>query len=210
MFNRRGDVHINNRMRHLSEILAMTHVSRAKVAWTAARVRRAVALAAGACALASVAACASVYNPEDLAPEQLSRIDAVCQTAMGLPGSLSTQHYACAESLSHSFAARVKSDRLLDARQDCLERGLKPGTTALSECELTLRPRELAKIEQPVLETALPTRPAKSYFNASFDEIRLREQRACAEIGYDPVGAGFGECVADLASYLSDADHPIH
>ena len=210
MFNRRRDAHINNRMRHLSGILAMTDASRPKAAWTAAKVRRAVALAAGACALATATACASVYNPENLAPDQLSRIDAVCQTAMGLPGSLSTQHYACAESLSHSFAARLKSGRLLDARQDCLARGLKPGTTALSECELTLRPRQVARNAQPVLETALATPPVKSYFGASFDEIRLREQRACAEIGYDPVGAGFGECVADLASYLNDADHPTH
>lgn len=182
---------------------------RPKEAWTAAKVRRAVALAIGACALATTTARASVGNPEHLAPDQLSQIEAVCQTAMGLSGSLTTHYYACAESLSHSYAARLKANPLLAARQDCLARGLKPGTTALSECELTPHAQQVAQNLQPMLETALPTPRAKSYFSASFDEIRRREQRACAEIGYDPVGAGFDRCVADLAAELNDADHPV-
>jgi len=198
MFDRRREIHASARMGHPSEISA----------WGAGTVRRAVALAVGACALATTA-CASAYNPEQLAPGQMSQIDAVCQTAMGLPDSFSTQHYACAESLSHSFAARLDAGRLLATRQDCLAQGLKPGTTALSECELTPRPQQAAQNAQPVLEGALPTPRAKSYFGASFDEIRRREQRACAEIGYDPAGAGFGECVADLATSLDSADRPL-
>jgi hypothetical protein len=181
-----------------------------KAAWTAAKVRCAIALAAGFCALATTPAWASVYNPEHLAPDQMSHIEAVCQTAMGLPDSPSTQHYACADSLSHSFAARLKAGRLLTARQDCLARGLEPRTTAFSECELTPRPQQVPQNAQPALETALPTPRAKSYFGASFDEIRRREQRACAEIGYDPAGAGIGECVAHLALYLNEADHPLN
>jgi hypothetical protein len=179
-----------------------------KAAWSPARVQRIVALAVGACALAATTASAAVYNPEHLAPDQMSQIERVCQTAMGLPDSSSTQHDACTESLSHSFAAKLKEDRLLSARQDCLAGGRNPGTAALSECELLPRHKQAAQNAQPTPEATLPTSPAKSYFDASFDEIRHREQRACAEIGYDPMGAGFSECVANLAAYMTEANFP--
>jgi len=182
-----------------------------KAPGTVARIQQTVAFVVGACALATTASCASVavYNPEHLAPDELSQIGAVCQTAMGLPDGLYTQHYACVESLSHSFAARLNGGRLLAARQDCLAQGLSPGTAALSDCELPPRPQRVAEEARPAPATALPAPPARSYFGASFDEIRRREQRACAEIGYDPVSAGFGQCVADLAAYLYEADHPV-
>ncbi len=175
---------------------------RRKAVWAAA-------LALGACALASSPAQASVYNPEHLAPAQMSHVDAVCKTAMGLGESSTTQYDACAESLSHSFAARLKAGRLLAARQDCLAQGLKRGTTELSECELTARHQQVAQNAQPVPETAAPTQAAKSYFNASVNEIRRREQRACAEIGYDPADAGFGQCVGDLTANMDQADYPV-
>jgi len=175
-----------------------------------ARLPRAVLLAVGACAVAATAACASVaYNPEHLPAEQLSQISTVCQSVMGLPAASYSQHLACVESLSHSVAARQKSDRLLAVRQDCLAQGLTPGSTALSNCELDSRSPRLTQNAPLLLQTALPSAPPKSYFGASFDEIRRREQHACAAIGYDPVSAGFGQCVADLAAELDDVDRPV-
>jgi hypothetical protein len=180
-----------------------------KVSWSAGKVRRAVALAVGACTLTSTTAWASVYNPEQLAPAQIGQVDAVCQFTMGLGDSPTTQYDACAESLSHSFAAKLRADRWIAARQDCLAQGLKPGTTELSDCELTARRRPMNQAAQPVLEAAAPTRSAKSYFNASVAEIRRREQRACAEIGYDPVSPGFAQCVGTLTGYMDEADYPV-
>jgi hypothetical protein len=172
---------------------------------------RAVLLAVGACAVAATAACAAgaAYNPEQLPAAQLSQIGAVCQSVMGLPAATYSQHLACVESLSHSFAQRQKTAGVLAVRQDCLAQGLKPGTTALSDCELDSRPRGLTQDAPQLLQTALPSHPPKSYFGASFDEIRRREQHACAAIGYDPVSAGFGQCVADLAAELAEVDHPV-
>jgi hypothetical protein len=203
MLDRCHEVHASTGDRNLSETPPR------KAAWSAGKARRAVALAIGACALASTTAWASVYNPEHLAPAQISQIDAACQTTMGLGDSPTTQYDACAESLSHSFAARLKTSHLLGARQDCLARGLQPGTTALSECELAARHRQVAQAAQPVLESAAPTPRVKSYFSASVNEIRHRELRACAEIGYDPVSPGFGQCVGDLTGYMDEADHPV-
>jgi hypothetical protein len=184
--------------------------SRQTAAATAGKLQRAVVLALGACTLATTAACASVvYNPDHLAPDQLSQIGAVCQSVMGLPPATYSQHEACVESLSHAYVARLQSGRLLAARQDCLAHGLRPGTTALSECELDPAPQAATQNAPPMLQVALPPHPPKSYFGASFDEIRRREQHACAAIGYDPAGSGFGQCVADLAAELGEVDHPV-
>jgi hypothetical protein len=62
---------------------------------------------------------------------------------------------------------------------------------------------------EQALRAQLPAAPATSYFSASNDEIHRREQQACAAIGEDPGRDGFARCVADLASYLFDADNPI-
>ena len=112
------------------------------------------------------------------------------------------------ESLSESFRARLRADRMLEIRQDCRARGLKPGTAALSACEMAPGARKAALSQRPAPVAALPAAPAKSYFSASFDQVRRREQRACADIGYDPVSGGFNQCVALLAANLSYADDP--
>jgi hypothetical protein len=57
-------------------------------------------------------------------------------------------------------------------------------------------------------EAPLPARPTKSYFAASNDEVHRRAQAACAAIGVGPATGAFGQCVADLAGKLFDADNP--
>jgi hypothetical protein len=59
-------------------------------------------------------------------------------------------------------------------------------------------------------DAAMPgARRATSYFYASNAEVHRREGSACAEIGYDPASVGFAQCVANLQSDLSEADHPL-
>ncbi len=187
--------------------------------------RRVIALALGACAVTAITGCASAagYNPSNLAPAQLGQINAICRSVMGLPDAYDADHAACVTSLSDSFKARLRAERLASVRQDCRAQGLHRGTTALSACELApgtqvgslsgarAGSRAEALARQPVLQAALPAPPAKSYFSASFDQVRRREQRACADIGYDPVsGGGFNQCVAQLSANLTYADDPMN
>jgi hypothetical protein len=143
-----------------------------------------------------LAACAPLapYNPDRLPMQQMSRIGEICRDVMGLPAGPFTQYLACEESLSHSLAARPP----------CEARGLKPNTVALAECELK-RTALASGAAAP-----LPAKAPRSYFSASNDETHRREQEACGQIGYDPIGGGyaFAQCVVDLQSYLFDADNP--
>lgn len=127
-------------------------------------------------ALASVADCASAgpYNPSDLPPPQLSQVQELCHSVMGItPGvRLSSD---CVENLSNSAAAQASR-------------------------------RSPPKVQ---VDTSGLQRPAKSYVNASFDEVRRRERDACARLGYDPIDASFTQCVASLNAALLASAHPM-
>jgi hypothetical protein len=96
-------------------------------------------------------------------------------------------------------------------RQTCEARGLKPGTIALSRCELD-PPTNQAALTDVALGAppSVPAKHIKSYFYASNGEIRRREQAACVELGEDPATTAFAQCVADLQGELFDADNPMH
>ena len=174
---------------------------------------RAFAAAITAGSLAASAACAPIttYNPDHLAPDQIARVGEICHSVVGLPKGNYTQYYACEEGLSQALATRLSSQRLIEARQDCLTKGLHPGTVPLADCELASKARfYTASTDRPdALETP-SNGSAGSYFSASNGEVHRRAQRACAQIGYDPVSSGFANCVAGLESSLFDADNPMH
>lgn len=180
------------------------------------RFRRLRTLASGSAAAALVAgsaACAPMapYNPDRLPAEQMSRVGEICHTTMGLEANANSHYLACEESLSHALAARRDGGAIIATRHACEAQGLKPNTVALSECELHGAPRMLTQTDYAPGEVAAPAaKKTRSYFYASNDEVRRREQEACAEIGYDPVGDGFASCVASLQSSLFDADNPMH
>lgn len=157
----------------------------------------ALALIAGAAACAPLAG----YNPYSLPIDQMNRIGAICQDVVGVPGGNNTHLDACKEGLSEAVTARQRSATLLAARDRCLARGLQPNTVGLFECELG------SGRDDPG-PGGLPNASGKSYFNASNDEIHRRVQDACAQIGHDPVGPGFAECVAGLHARLTEADNP--
>jgi hypothetical protein len=130
---------------------------------------------------------------------------------MGLRDSGARQFEDCQASLSHSLAARSGRATMLAARSACEAQGLKPNTVALSECELNppaglLKETGYASADAP----PPPARATKSYYSVSRDEVRRREQQACAEIGFDPIGSGFAECVADLQASLLRAENAMH
>lgn len=165
-----------------------------------------------ACLAAGAAACAPMkpYNPDHLPIAQMGSIGAVCRNTLGISGGTNSEFMACEESLSHSFAARGQADAMVAVRQNCESQGLHPGTVALSKCELRGPSAQLAQAAYRQDIDPPAATPAKSYTNASNDEEHRRMQEACADIGYDPVSSGFGQCVADLQASLFDADNSAH
>lgn len=162
----------------------------------------------GLLALSGVAGCASAgpYNPSDLPTPQLSQVQELCHLVMGIPPGVGLSS-DCVENLSSSAAALSQGRTLLDARRTCLGKGLAPGQPGLSQCELATASQRSAWDVQ--VDTTGLQRPAKSYVNASFDEVRRREQDACARLGYDPINAGFAQCVASLNAALLASAHPM-
>jgi hypothetical protein len=167
----------------------------------------------GLFALAGVAGCASAgpYNPSHLPPPQLSQVQELCHSVMGIPMDIGLSS-DCVGNLSSSAVALSRGRTLQQARRACLGKGLAPGQLGLSQCELTTvsqRSTPAALGVDVQVDTSGLQRPAKSYFDASFDEVRRREQDACARLGYDPISAGFAQCVARLDAALFASMHPM-
>lgn len=167
----------------------------------------------GLIAIAGAASCASAgpYNPARLPPTQLSQVQELCGSVMGIPAGVRLSS-DCVESLSGSAVAISQARTLREARRGCLGKGLASGRPGLAECELTTvaQPTAAASARAGVrVDTAGLQRPATSYFNASFDDLHRREQTACARLGYDPIDGGFARCVARLNSALFASTHPM-
>ena len=157
---------------------------------------------AGLCAVTLAlgsGACASARAPDPHA----ERIADICRNVLGAEDGTAT-FVACGESLSSTLEARNQAAQTASARDACLAKGLPRGSVALSECELD-RPAALTAAALPA--DPLPPKP-RSFVGAGNDEIRRREQRACAYIGLDPQSGAFDGCVASLAQGLFAADNP--
>jgi hypothetical protein len=167
----------------------------------------------GLFAIAGVAGCASAgpYNPSHLPPRELSQVQELCGSVMGIPAGIGLSS-DCVESLSSAAVAISQAQTLQDARRGCLGKGLAPGQPGLAECEVTTVSQHAAPAFGQAdvrVDTSRLQRPAKSYFNASFDDVRRREQTACARLGYDPVNSSFSRCVARLDAALFLSAHPM-
>jgi hypothetical protein len=180
-------------------------------------VRASIPMAIGLVAAAGVAGCASAgpYNPARLAPAQLSQVQQICRSIMGIPAGIGLS-VDCVGNLSQSAAALRQGDAqgrsLAAARRACLAKGLEPGDPALAVCELssaTDHAAPAAALAGVRIDTAALEKPARSYFYASFDEVRRREQSACAHLGYEPVDGRFASCVANLDAALFASEHPM-
>jgi hypothetical protein len=162
---------------------------------------RAIATAAALAAFASLAAA-----PAALAgPYRDGAVGRVCAGTLGLqPGE---KHYAaCVQSLSGSLANLQSGQGLAAARRACLARGLAPGAADFDECELRLA--DAAPRTPALAEDAAPGRDGSSYFETSRAGAWRRDELACARLGFDPAGAAFQSCVADLRGALARASMP--
>jgi len=106
--------------------------------WLATPARaRLGAAALAVCLLGGVSAFAATYNPEDLPPGQVSSIDQICRSTMGLQRG-EEQYQGCLDSLMTSARSVASGLQMQDARIGCLHMGLSPGQPSFSECELKL------------------------------------------------------------------------
>jgi hypothetical protein len=165
--------------------------------------RHVLSLALLAAAGVSGCAAAAPYNPANLAAGRLAQVGDLCRSAIGLkPGF--TLYDACVESLSSSAARLERAGARQAAHGACLDQGAGAGAT-LATCELDVADRAGGAAAPASAPAAAP---AKSFYRASAREVRVREQRACAGLGYDPTSGGFAACVAGLDAALYAADHP--
>jgi hypothetical protein len=163
----------------------------------------ALALSAGLAGAAS----AAPYNPERLPTDQLAQVGHICQSVIRVqPGEA---HYVgCVESLSDSWRGLTQARTLSGARATCVDRGLKPDTPDLAECELRAA-QSAAPVVRPISTSDGPV-SGKSYFYASPSDVHRREELSCARLGLEPGSGGFASCVAGLQSAMFAADHPMN
>jgi hypothetical protein len=167
----------------------------------------AVALATAGCATGAMA---RPYNPDNLGSDQLAHIGAICETVMRVHPN--EAHYdGCVMSLSDSAHNQGGGLALLQAHDDCRQKGLQPNTPELATC--VLQSEEAGSAQPSALRIGSPSNlqmpgGSKSYsFVSSRDRFR-REQLSCALLGLDPVHDAFAGCVANLASTLFGLDNP--
>jgi len=157
---------------------------------------------AGALLLAGLACL--LTTPATAAPVRDGAVGRVCATTLGLdPGE---KHYAaCVQSLSGSLADLRAGQDMAVARRACLARGMTPGAADFNECEL--READAAPAAEVVDDSAAPA-DGRSYFATSRQEAWRRDELACARLGFDPAGAAFQSCAADLRGALARASMP--
>ncbi|HEY2660556.1 MAG TPA: hypothetical protein VGI79_12605 [Caulobacteraceae bacterium] len=194
------------------------------------RLRRFAMAAFCGSALISSAACATAasYNPGSLRTDQLSRVEGICQSDLGLspseplslvwgaavnPGLTGGENHfqGCVASLSASLRDVDDGQAAWQADHDCRARGLKPESSDLAECVLqSLKSHPAATTSAPSAEpVSMPvTRPKGSFFTASNHEVRDREERACARLGLNPAYGAFGQCVKSLSDTFFSIDNP--
>jgi hypothetical protein len=190
--------------------------------------------AASAIATLSVSACAAatpLFNPDGLQGGQLSRVEQVCQSVMGLSPTerLSggdwlgdqrldfwTSHYrGCVTSLSDSVQNVSGDQTTQQADHDCRAKGYADGTPDLALCVLQVSRQapgapnpQQAPASQSQSAESLPT-ASGSFFYASPHETRRREEVACAAVGIEPTHDAFKACVDDLQNTFHAIDTPI-
>jgi hypothetical protein len=132
------------------------------------------------------------------------RAGQICASVVGLaPGE---KHFAaCEESLADSLHNLREGEGYAVARRGCLERGYRPNTAGLAQCELAATPA--SDPQGPAYDAPVPG-GSRSYFMVSRDVAFQRDQLACAKLGFDPAQNAFADCASDLRAALARASEP--
>jgi hypothetical protein len=146
------------------------------------------------------------FATPSLARDSARLVDALCQITLRLqPGT--AQFGACTDSLGDTAQGLRAADAVEVARQSCQASGLTDGASGMAMCILDRR-KAAAHSSAPAIGPA-PRDNGPSYWRASFDQQRSREEHACAALALEPGGMMFARCVASLDSALFTADNPL-
>ncbi|MDB6159333.1 MAG: hypothetical protein JWO04_3039 [Gammaproteobacteria bacterium] len=195
------------------------------------------AIACGAikCATLTASAAEPTYNPDKLGSPQILRVENICQKVMGLSPNepvyggywrgddrldfFTNMYRGCIVSLSDSLQT-VRDDHLTQqADSGCRAKGYATGSPNLALCvvrSVNSKPNPpSARSAAPPVVTVSANRPAAlplasvSYKYASPHQDAVREERACAALGFEPSHGGFKTCVKALSDTLYDIDNPM-
>ena len=138
------------------------------------------------------------------AADKGNEVARICMNVVGLaPGE---KHFAaCEESLSDSLRNLRDGEGMALARRRCIDRGYRPNTSGLAECELAAAPAGAAR--GPGYDAPVPG-GSRSYFLVSRDIAFQRDQLACARLGFDPAQSAFADCASELRGALARASQP--
>lgn len=137
-------------------------------------------------------------------PDGDEQVGQICAGVVGLaPGE---KHFAaCEQSLANSLRGLREGHGTALARRHCLDRGYRPGTAGLAECELASTPADAPR--GPDYNAPVPG-GSRSYFLVSRDTAFRRDELACAKLGFDPAQSAFADCASDLRGALARASEP--
>jgi hypothetical protein len=115
--------------------------------------------------------------------------------------------------LSDALAIKIQSELASKNARACITRGLTSGTPEFSNCVLDLQDGPAKQVQADASafashadvtgDTQIQRSIASASSHASLDSKRQREDRVCAQLGLDPGGSVFAECVAGLETGLS-------
>jgi hypothetical protein len=161
--------------------------------------RRVICLSAAAASLALASPIAASARTEGG-----DRVDQICASVVGLaPGE---KHFAaCEQSLAASLHNLREGEGYAAARRGCMDRGYRPNTAGLAQCELAATPA--SDPLGPAYDAPVPG-GSRSYFMISRETAFQRDQLACAKLGFDPAQNAFADCASDLRAALARASEP--
>jgi hypothetical protein len=167
------------------------------------------------------AACVSpseIYNPDHLKTAQAKKIGQICEDVMGLrstdelvknesprdpdPAANTNDYRGCVAALSDSVLESAAAHTEAGADRKCRAKGLQSDTSELADCVLqgVAETPESARLESVKLDVT-PFKASEALDPATSETAR-REQQACAQVGLEPGGTRYANCIHRLAAVL--------
>jgi hypothetical protein len=142
-----------------------------------------------------------------LSQEQLAFVGQTCNQLLGLkPGE--TYFDGCRQTLASTLEAKIQDQALAWAYQSCSQQGLAPKNAAQSACVFDRQKSAPAAVLKPLRISNSANgmgKPTKSFYEMSPSQRFDQERYACAQLGFEPESASFGQCMTGLqGTFLLD------
>jgi hypothetical protein len=162
----------------------------------------------GVTALAGLSACACAYA-QPANPQKSALIRETCTNIMGV--RTYGEMLGCTRALSDAVSARAQGDIDLWSDRYCAMQGYQQGTAQFSVCVLGAQNTH----RSAQAGTGSDNAPVQLAYGSgginksdwTFDGRHRREQLSCAQLGLDPSGGAFDDCVTSLEYGMYSADN---